>query len=380
MSIVNRPIARFFNDQEKLKISPIVITYIILGAALLLILSELVRPDLVAILTAVALGLTGVLTPQETFSGFSRSAVITILAIFILAEGLQKTGITDLVGNALLKLSGGRESWIIAIVTFAAAFLSLFMNNIAAALVLLPAASGVTRKTGVSPAHLMIPLAFGAILGGMATLFTSANIVVSSLLRDQGIEGFGVLDFLPLGIPIVLAGGIYLVVWGRRLLPATPSVSQVEATPLSETSLTDIYQLKDRLIWVRIPAGSPIANQPLAQSHLRDSYRLNVIAIKRHQQMNSAPTPNTILAAGDLLWITAHPDDLKQSRLSGVVEFFSDSNQPASQLEEQEFALVEAVLTHRSHLIGKNLGESHFREKYGKGSSCKKLKSLYPIA
>jgi di/tricarboxylate transporter len=331
----------------------------------LLILSERVRPDLVAILTAVSLGLTGVLTSQEAFSGFSRSAVITILAIFILAEGLQKTGVTDLVGQALLKIAGGRESWLVAIVTFAGALLSLFMNNIAAAVVLLPAVNGVTRKTGVSPARLMMPMAFGTILGGMATLFTTTNLVVSSLLRDQGIQGFGIFDFLPLGVPIVLAGGLYMVLWGRRRLQAGPSLSQAEPVPLSETSLADVYQLDERLIWVRIPSSSPIANQPLDQSHLRDAYRLNVIAIRHRQHMNFSPDPDTLLKPGDFLWIAAHPDDLDPDKLSSIVQFSVSPDQPATQLEEQDYALVEAVLTPRSRLIGHTLRESHFREKYG---------------
>ena len=201
-------------------LTPAAITSIILCVAVILLLSDRVRPDLVALLVMLSLGLTGILTAQETFSGFSRSAVITILAIFILAEGLQRSGVTDRMGTWLIRLVGTSELRMTGIVTLAGALLSLFMNNIAAASVLLPAVTGASRKLHISPARLLIPLAFGTILGGMATLFTTTNIIASSLLRDQGLPGFGVLDFAPLGIFIVLAGILYLVVWGRKLLPA----------------------------------------------------------------------------------------------------------------------------------------------------------------
>ena len=187
-------------------LTPLVITWLVLITAILLLLSDRVRPDLVALLVMVVLGVTGVLNIEETFSGFSRSAVITILAIFILAEGLQRTGVTDQVGRLLVKVAGRKEGWLATAVMLAGASLSLFMNNIAAAAVLLPAVSGAARKVKVNPSRLLMPLAFATILDGMATLFTTSNILVSSLLHDQGLRGFGVLDFLPLGAPIVVGG------------------------------------------------------------------------------------------------------------------------------------------------------------------------------
>src|ERR1700712_849234 len=118
------------------------LTFVILGGAVALFLSDKVRPDLVALLVAVALGTTGVLTSQETFSGFSRSAVITLLAIFILAAGLERAGVTHSVGNLLVRVAGNSEQRLVGVVMLSAALLSLFMNNIAAAAVLLPPVSG----------------------------------------------------------------------------------------------------------------------------------------------------------------------------------------------------------------------------------------------
>src|SRR5258706_1969359 len=195
------------------------IPLVILGGAVVLFLSDWLRPDLVALLVVVALGTTGVLTAEETFSGFSRSAVITLLAIFMLAAGLERTGVTRQVGNLLVRVAGKGEVRQIVVVMLAGAFLSLFMNNIAAAAVLLPAVSGASHRAGVKPQRLLMPLAFATILGGMATLLTTTNIVVSSLLRDQKLPGYGLLDFAPLGLIIVAAGIAYMALWGRRQLP-----------------------------------------------------------------------------------------------------------------------------------------------------------------
>ena len=162
----------------------LVITFGILLVAILLFLSDRVRPDLVALLVAISLGVTSILTPQETFSGFSRSAVFTLMGIFIMAEGLRCTGVTEQIGNLMLRLAGQQEGRLILVVMLAGALLSLFMNNIAAASVLLPAVFGAAQKSKISSSRLLMPLAFSTLLGGMATLFTSTNIVVSSLLRD----------------------------------------------------------------------------------------------------------------------------------------------------------------------------------------------------
>src|SRR6476469_6821272 len=205
------------------------ITFVILAAALILLLTDKLPSDLVALLVVVALGVTGVLTPQEAFSGFSRSAVITIISIFVLTEGLQRTGVTDQVGNVLLKVGGQSETRLIVTVMVAGAFLSLFMNNIAAAAVLLPAASGAAKRAGVNTSRLLMPLAFSTILGGMATLFTTSNIVLNSVLLDNHIEGFAVTDFLPVGIPVVIAGICYIALFGRLSLPGDSPLERTQA-------------------------------------------------------------------------------------------------------------------------------------------------------
>lgn len=345
-------------------LTPILITYIILAVAVVVFLSDRLRPDLIALLVAISLGITGVLTPQEAFSGFSRSAVITILAIFVLAEGLQRTGVTEQVGKLLLRIAGPRESWLAITVMLTGALLSLFMNNIAAASVLLPAVSGAAQKARANPSKLFMPLAFGTILGGMATLLTTTNIVVSSLLRDQGLQGFGLLDFAPLGFPIILVGVLYMALIGRRLLPSQSSIQRLLQTPHGESDLAGIYRLGERLIRARITHESPLIGKALSQSNLRQEYNLNLVGIERNARRVLSPSPEFVFSDGDILLMEGRPEDLSAKDYHAHFDLLLDSGVHDREFESQKIVIVEAVLTPRSELIGKTLRNVHFREKY----------------
>lgn len=344
----------------------LIITFTILLVAMVLFLSDKVRSDLVALLVLFALSVTGVLTTQEAFSGFSRSAVITIASIFVLAEGLQRTGVTEKVGTVLLRLGGSSESRLVIVVMAAGAFLSLFMNNIAAAAVLLPAVSGAARKADVRASRLLMPLAFATILGGTATLLTTTNIVVSSLLREHGLEGFGMLDFAPVGIPIVIAGIVYMALAGRRLLPVESPLERFRDRSRTDLDLIDLYRLSERLFRARVPANSSLIGRLLAQSKLREAYNVNVIAIERSGgRMTYSPAADSVLNRDDILLLEGNVDDFRRRDVEPYLEILPARDWRERDLETPTVVVVEAMLSPRSQLIGQTLGAAHFREKYG---------------
>src|SRR5258708_22120220 len=156
---------------------PIFLALALVVAAAVLLIADRLRPDLVALLVLVVLGLTGLVAPSDLFSGFSRSAVITILALYIITAGLERTGATRGLGQQLGRLAGSSEARAVVVVMVATAVLSLMMNTVAAAAVLLPATVGLARQAGLRPSRLPIPLSFGALLGGMPTLFTPPNLL-----------------------------------------------------------------------------------------------------------------------------------------------------------------------------------------------------------
>ncbi len=344
----------------------LIITFGILLISLILFLTDKVPPDLVALLVAVSLGVTGILTPQETFSGFSRSAVITIMAIFILAEALQKTGVTEQVGNILLKVGSKSELRLTFVVMIAGAFLSLFMNNIAAASVLLPAVSGAAKKASIPNSRLMMPLAFGTILGGMATLLTTSNIIISSLLHDKNLEGFSLLDFAPVGLPICIAGILYVVLIGRKFLAGDVNIERT-AIPNKEehNDLIETYHLGENLFRAKVPKNSILIDRALSESTLRENYGVSVIAIERKQKNLTGLTPDTKIKSDDILVLEGDEEDFRQRDTKPYMEYLPQFEWKESDFKSKAIEIVEAMLSPRSRLISETLRSSHFREKYG---------------
>ena len=344
----------------------LILTCIILLTAIVLFISNRLPADLIALLVVVALGLTGVLTTQEAFSGFSRSAVITIIAIFVLTEALQRTGVTDQVGKILLRVGGRSELHLIVIVMLAGAFLSLFMNNIAAAAVLLPAASGAAKRANVNTSRLLMPLAFSTILGGMATLFTTSNIILNSVLRDNGLNGFGIADFLPVGVPLVIAGVVYVAFVGRKSLPGDSPLERTQAPDAGkQMDLLATYNLGDKFFRAKVPERSFLIGKPLSQSTLREDFDVSIIAIERKGRRILDLSPQTELKEGDVLVLEGDEANFRQRDVEPYMEFLPASEWRETDLESRSVEVVEAMLSPRSRLIGKSLRDAHFREKYG---------------
>ena len=208
-----------------------------------------------------------------------------------------------------------------------------------------------------------MPLAFATILGGMATLFTTTNIVVSGILRGQNLPGFGVLDFAPVGIPIVAVGITYMAVWGRRLLPRQAAMQEIE-TP-RRPDLVEIYRLGERLFRARVPEGSCFSDKPLAESGLREAYGVNLVALERQGRVTPAPPADEVLAAGDILFLAGKEEEFRESGAAPCLEMLPPPDWDASQLESETVAMAEAVLAPRSTLLGQTLRTARFREKYG---------------
>jgi len=337
---------------------------VVLGITLIaggLLVSERLRPDLIALMVMVVLGLSGLVPSREVFSGFSSSAVITILGISIISTGLQQTGVTLRLGQFIRRLGHRSEAGLVLAVTLVSAGLSLFMNNIAAVGVLLPAVMGVARQSNISPSKLLIPLAYGTILGGMATLLTTSNIIASGALREVGLQPFGLLDFLPIGAPIVLVGSLYLVLVGRRWLPQEGSALTPRSITQLSTELANLYHLHEHLDILEILPHSPLANRSIVESDLANRVGLTIVGVLSQGELKPAPPKSYILSPGDRLLVEGHCDATTLEVL-GLRQ--SPTTLPASMLVDESVRLAEVVITPRSSLIGHTLKATHFREKY----------------
>ncbi|HNT54699.1 MAG TPA: SLC13 family permease [Anaerolineaceae bacterium] len=349
---------------------------VILIVPLALALVGRLRMDVAALLVAAVLGLgqalgLGLLGPANTpilavraISGFGQPAVVTLLALFILTRALEKCGVTAWLTRPILRLAAGSEVRLIGLFAAGSAFLSLFMNNVAAGALLLPAAMQAARQTGVRPSRLLMPVSFGSLLGGMATYFTTANILISGLLTsaEPPQPPLGILDFTPTGGLIALGGLAFLALLGRRVLPQRTSLAGDMLPRPSSPELEETYQLDERLWELRILPGSPLNGQTLLALGLGEKYGLTVAAVVRRAGTQFSPPPDTIVQCGDLLLTIGRAERVNQLLRQRVqVEPCS----AAHTLAMRGVDFVELVLAPHSSALGKTLKTLNFRRRYG---------------
>jgi len=344
-------------------ISPILILSATVLIAFILLLSNKLSPDVIALCVALVLGLSGVLTSTEMLAGFSSSAVITILGAFIMTHALAATGVTRKMSKLLTRIGSRGERQLVWLVMILSAGLSLIMNKIVAAAVLLPAATEASTRARVSLSRVMMPLAFATSLGGMMTLLNTGNLVVSAALKQEGLPGYDLLDFVIVGLPVAILGIIATAFLSRHVLgvPASGMSTQGE-TGLSE-KLAEWYELGARLNQVRIPEESPLVHKTLLQSHIGERLGLSVLGITRNHRVIWGPTANEMIQAGDRLIVVGHPDRVKQLEWWGT-QLESEYKFDRDTLVENG-SLYEVILSPRSLAIGRTLKELHFRERFG---------------
>jgi di/tricarboxylate transporter len=342
--------------------NPILITLSILGVAVVLFITEWISADLVALLTLSALALSGILSPEEALSGFSNPAVVTVWAVFILSAGLSRTGVASWLGRQLLRLGGSREGWLRLVIMVTAVFLSALMNNIGVTALLMPVVLDISRRIKLPPSRLLMPLAFSALLGGTITLIgTPPNILVSNILAEYGHKAFRMFDFSPVGILLSLAGILFLSTFGHLLLPRRDMAKDFRDP---DQEMAETFAIEERMFEIRIPEGSALDNCSLERSRLGALLGLNVIGITREGQTDLAPTPQTLLYAGDKLLVTGRLDKLEQWGKKPQFEITA-RHLSLSQLTSDQVSLIELSLPPESPLVGETLEQITFRQRFG---------------
>lgn len=329
----------------------------ITALTLVMILSNRVPSDLAALLTLLALAFSGLITPEQSISGFSSAVVMTLIGLFMLTESLETTGVVRRIANRLNRMAAGSQVRLIVLFMVTAIALSLVMNNVAVGAVLLPAAVRVGQIARVPLSKLLMPLSFGVMLGGMATYFTTGNIVVSGLLEANGYDGLSMADFLLTGGFVALMGFLYMVLIGRRLLPIRVGMAQrIHSADLPET-----YQLDERVWEIHLLPDSPLANVPLSKSGIGEKFGLTVLAITHGKRVTYYPAPQVILRPNDYLLVLGRKERADQLTKLGA-QYRQSSTLPAI---DQEAEIVEVIIPPRSSAIGKTLTEIKLRTQYG---------------
>lgn len=341
------------------------IALFILGAAFTLFLSGKVRTDLVGILILIALPVTGLLTVSETLDGFSNEAVITVIAVFIISEGLQQTGVSDTMGGILWRLGRRDQTKMIIAIMSIVAIISSVMNNVAAASILFPAVLSVSAKSKVPASKYLIPLAYGSILGGMLTqIGTPPNLIVSDLLLQNGVKPFNLFDFFPIGAVVTVIGILYMAFIGKKILPERTDKRTLRKFDLL-SELNKLYHINEIIYESRISSNCKIAYKTLDESKLGEYYGVTVAGIVRGRNVIVNPPPETTFLPKDRVLLTGSVESLHNADESLSLGLKPSESNSLINLSREDTGLLEAIIAPRSSFEGHSLSEVNFREKYG---------------
>jgi len=313
------------------------------------------RFDVVALLALLIVVLTGLVPVESAFNGFSNPAVITVAAVLVISRALQNSGAIDLIGDRLLRLKGGMVVQLAAL-TGIVAVLSAFMNNVGALALMMPAAITVAHRKGVSPSAFLMPLAFASLLGGMTTLIgTPPNIIAAAYRAETGAPPFRMFDFTPVGAGVAVAGLLFIVLIGWRLIPRRQGQSATD----------DLFEVGKYITEVRLPANSRLVGKRLPEINTFAENGINILGLVRDGERRLAPSPRTEFREGDILILQIDTGGLETLVAKARVELVGSERIISEDLQSDEVRLMEAVVMDESLLVGGTAFSLDLRRRYG---------------
>ncbi|WP_199737284.1 SLC13 family permease [Erwinia psidii] len=342
----------------------------LLSFVIVLFISGKLRMDVVALLVIIVFVLSGTLTLQEATAGFSDPNVILIAALFVIGEGLVRTGVALKMGEWLIKMAGSSESKMLILLMITVAGLGAFMSSTGVVAIFIPVVISVAARMKTSPGRLMMPLSFAGLISGMMTLVaTPPNLIVNGELLREGLTGFRFFDVTPVGLAALILGIGYMLI--ARFWLVTPD-NQDEAKKGIRRTFRDLirdYKLTGRARRLAVRAGSPLIGQPLDDLQLRQRYGINVVGLERWRKFRRVMVPvtgTTEFHARDVLLIDMSAADIDLREFCSVNmlepmilrgEYFSE--------RAQDVGMAEVLVIPDSELQGKTLREIAFRSRYG---------------
>jgi di/tricarboxylate transporter len=361
-----------FSQLETPMTHQLAVVLALLCAAILMFALNKPRMDAVALIMLTVLPFTGVITMGEALAGFSDPTIVLIAALFVLGDGLVRTGVARRLGDWLTATAGGNEIRLVILLMLVVAGLGATMSSTAVTAIFIPVVLRIALGADVSPSGLMMPLSVAALISGMTTLVaTTPNLIVNSELirhlKEKGQvdpTGFHFFSFTPFGVPVLILGIIYML-FARRWLTSRTSRSDHGSHRPSLRDWIEEYQLATREHRVRITDRSPMIGKTVGELRLRDTSGATLVAIERNRRLIQ-PAVSTELRAGDILFVdlsAANTDlpalrnhyGLEESPLSG--EYFTDLS--------QEIGMAEVIVPANSDFVDKTVIEADFRSRYG---------------
>ena len=335
----------------------------ILIATVIMMVFELFRIDVVAIICMLALGWSGVLTTDEMLVGFSSNAVISMIAVMILGYGITTTGVMEKFSEAILSKVGHNKNKIIGFLSISVGTLSAFMQNIGAAALFLPGTLEISRKTKIPVSQLIMPIGFAAILGGSLTMVGSGHLIlINDLLKNADLEPYGLFAVTPIGAVLLIAGVVYFFLLGSSVLPKE---SNMETKKSGQEKLMDTLSLSKKIWYLSIQQNSPLIGLTAESSGIWKKLKLNIIALSKGEDIVYAPWRETAFQEGQIMAILGIEENVK-----AIIKEFGLSEISAPSIfnrldKPEESGFAEIIFPASSEMIGKSIRDFGFRRRFG---------------
>jgi di/tricarboxylate transporter len=321
--------------------------------ALVLFSTEKLRVDVVALLLLLALTIPGVLTPDEAIAGFGSDTIVILISLFVMTEGVIRTGVVERIGLRLAALGSVRPLAFTRFLIVACTVVSAFISNTVTAAVFLPIVVGASRRAKVPATKLLMPMAFASILSsGVTVISTSTNLVMSGQMPRYGLESLGFFELAPLGLVVTVVGLVYLLFVAPRLIPDRG---------IEETADSERRYVSE----VVVPEASTLVGKTLAQLHLDEVMDLLVVGIRRGTRRILRPWPGAKLRPGDELVVEGKAGDILGVKDLAGLEIKTEANPSETQAAPPERRMIEGMVLPRSPLVGRTLRETRFRQETG---------------
>ena len=339
------------------------ILFLILSVTIFLLIFEFLRIDLIAIICMLALGWSGILSPNEMLSGFSSNAVIVVIAVMVLGRGLEKTGIMDRFTSYVLKKVNNDKSRIIFWISLAVGLLSGFIQNIGAIALFLPGILQISRKSKISSYELIMPVAFSAILGGTLTLVASGPLVlVNDLLKNAGLDAFGIFSVTPVGFLLLFSGLLFFLIFGNRTLSIKNDIS---SNKTDHDRLIENLSVSTNVQQFLIEKNSNLVGKTIEDSVIRQKPEVNILAIKRESGLEYSPWRNTVFKAGQEIAILGSEENILAMADKHGLKRIYQAGDFNSLLDSKESGFAEMIIPGRSEITGKTIRDYSIRKRFG---------------
>jgi di/tricarboxylate transporter len=334
----------------------------ILIITITLLIFEVFRIDLIAILCMLALGWTGILKPLEALSGFSSNAVIAMISVMIMGNGIAGTGIMKTLSKFLIRLAGKSRSKIIGLTSTTVGLLSSFMQNVGAAALFLPAVLNISKRERIPASELIMPVGFAAILGGTLTMIASGPLILlNDLLRNSELQPYGLFAVTPAGLILLTAGILFFLFFGKWVLPHIKSGKEKTS---EQEKLIDTWHLPFTIYRYSIPENSSLIGQTPESSGLWNRYSLHIIAVSKTEQIEYAPWRNTQFKSGQEIVLLGDTKDIERFAADFQLRFHEKLKEFENLDDPTAAGFAEIIIPPHSSLIGNSIRQLAFRKNY----------------